>query len=553
MMFRCVVICLCILLQLLGSLGATMPLDNQTIADYRAQFEMAGGRVLTPSDPDYVDFTTPWTLQCKRRPEVVFVPSTYMQAASAILLAKERGRPFVVMGGGHGWDCEGTTNGVMINTRLFDTIALDLGGATMTVGAGVLWDDIYHALRDTGYMAMGPLCPYVGVAGFTLGGGYNWFLSPFYGIGAENTLALKVLLASGEIVTADRHNQYADLAWAMLGSGGNQLGLALEFTIKLHPEPVGGYSHTYIPYTFTDDLDSVNETLGIYPVAKYKTVYRRWLQVARSLAGDPDVGSIAMNTMRDFSQGASTRQYTFFIAGVFNQPKPWAEKTVLDAAALEFPPQGRYQNYFAQWYDMEYTLFAPAWSAYPIRQFAGPSAFLTAFDDLTMDVHASFMVPATPELADTFATGTHLESFMMNEPVKNQSATSVGVAGARWKLARFFYEPPRDSTNEVEHNIHQWNIDVAEAAGDAYVGGYINYADHTLPRERYYGDTLSRLQMAKEKYDQDNFFARSDGICAGGSANECGQTNAASRGAFASWGWCVLVVLQVNYSKLLGW
>ena len=75
------------------------------------------------------------------------------------------------------------------------------------------------------------------VSGFTLGGGFNWVLSRFYGTAADNTLSMRVVLASGEIVTASRDNEYSDLAWGLLGSGGQQLGLVLEFTMRLHPDP----------------------------------------------------------------------------------------------------------------------------------------------------------------------------------------------------------------------------------------------------------------------------------------------------------------------------
>lgn len=58
------------------------------------------------------------------------------------------------------------------------------------------------------------------VSGFALGGGFNWLLSRLYGSAAENVLSMRVVLASGEVVTVTRDNKYADLAWGLLGSGG---------------------------------------------------------------------------------------------------------------------------------------------------------------------------------------------------------------------------------------------------------------------------------------------------------------------------------------------
>lgn len=68
-------------------------------------------------------------------------------------------------------------------------------------------------------MAIGALlCHIVGGNGFTLGGGYNQFLSTFYGTAAKYTIYItNVLLATVEIVTAthDNDEQYADLSWGL--------------------------------------------------------------------------------------------------------------------------------------------------------------------------------------------------------------------------------------------------------------------------------------------------------------------------------------------------
>ena len=92
---------------------------------------------------------------------------------------------------------------------------------TVTIQAGAVWKEVYDALKGTGYLIVGGSCPTVGVSGYTLGGGFSWTISRFYGIAAENTLALKVVLANGELVTATRDGEYSDLAWGLLGSGGS--------------------------------------------------------------------------------------------------------------------------------------------------------------------------------------------------------------------------------------------------------------------------------------------------------------------------------------------
>ena len=72
----------------------------------------------------------------------------------------------------------------------------------------------------------------VGVAGFTLGGGYGP-LSRRHGFAADNLLRADVVTADGErlTATADRN---ADLFWALRGGGGN-FGVVTAMEIRLHP------------------------------------------------------------------------------------------------------------------------------------------------------------------------------------------------------------------------------------------------------------------------------------------------------------------------------
>ena len=59
-------------------------------------------------------------------------------------------------------------------------------------------------------------------------------MSRFYGSGAENTIELVAVLADGSIKRINWENEYKDLMWGLMGGGGNQFSLVLEFTIKIH-------------------------------------------------------------------------------------------------------------------------------------------------------------------------------------------------------------------------------------------------------------------------------------------------------------------------------
>lgn len=102
--------------------------------------------------------------------------------------------------------------------------------------------------------SIGPTNPSISVSGFTLGGGFNWYLSRFFGIAAENVKAMAVVLASGEVITADRTNKYQILTKGLLGCGGEQLGLVLDFTINLHS--FSSVNDFILLYHFRDEVRS---------------------------------------------------------------------------------------------------------------------------------------------------------------------------------------------------------------------------------------------------------------------------------------------------------
>lgn len=53
----------------------------------------------------------------------------------------------------------------------FANVSYDQATQTTTIGAGLIWDDVYAALEPYGVNVAGGRVSGIGVAGFTLGGG----------------------------------------------------------------------------------------------------------------------------------------------------------------------------------------------------------------------------------------------------------------------------------------------------------------------------------------------------------------------------------------------
>jgi hypothetical protein len=71
----------------------------------------------------------------------------------------------------------------------------------------------------------------VGIAGLTLGGGVGYAVRK-YGLTIDNLLAVEILTAEGQLLTADDASN-RDLFWALRGGGGN-FGVATRFKFRLH-------------------------------------------------------------------------------------------------------------------------------------------------------------------------------------------------------------------------------------------------------------------------------------------------------------------------------
>lgn len=98
---------------------------------------------------------------------------------------------------------------------------------------------ILDAASAHGLVTITGECPTVGVAGgYTQGGGHS-ALSTSFGLGADQTLAMTVVTASGEVVTASR-TQNSDLYWALSGGGGGNYGVVVDMTVKAYPDAVIG-------------------------------------------------------------------------------------------------------------------------------------------------------------------------------------------------------------------------------------------------------------------------------------------------------------------------
>jgi hypothetical protein len=167
------------------------------------------------------------------RPRAIAYVSSAADAAQTIGFGRQHGVPLSIRSGGHCYGGWSTGSGLVIDVSRLNDVVFDPATATASVGAGCHLVDLYAALAPHSVAVPGGSCPTVGIAGLTLGGGLG-VLGRRFGLTCDNLVEADVVLASGELVTANA-NEHADLFWALRGAGGGNFGVVTQFRFSTHP------------------------------------------------------------------------------------------------------------------------------------------------------------------------------------------------------------------------------------------------------------------------------------------------------------------------------
>ncbi|KAK2808723.1 hypothetical protein FQN50_004394 [Emmonsiellopsis sp. PD_5] len=244
---------------LFALVGASVALNSDSPKEVCEELEEEyEGTVFYPGSKTYADENKSyWTPTDYSSPACVFVPTCASQVAGAVEILADSDTKFAVRGGGHmpipGY--ANTNGGVLIGFTKLNEIKLSANKATVSVGPGQRWGDVYKYLEPEGLVVLGGRVGLVGVPGLLLGGGIS-FYSNQHGFASDNVVAFDVVLASGKLVTATA-TKYSDLFWALKG-GGNSFGIVTRFELTTFSSPKVCAGILQIPGTARDQfLDAV--------------------------------------------------------------------------------------------------------------------------------------------------------------------------------------------------------------------------------------------------------------------------------------------------------
>jgi len=219
--------------------------------------ELSGGFSM-PGDDRYAAATAVWAKRVDPAPRVVVHCRTPQDVQSAVRIARDCDVALSVRGGGHDWAGRALCDGIVIDLR--DMNAVVVGSVkTVRISGGARAADVLAATDPLGLVAVTGSVGAVGMAGLTLGGGYGPLIGRF-GLALDNLVAAQVILADGQLVCANQHNE-EELFWALRGAGGN-FGVVTAMHHRLH------------------ELPSVRSGVLIYPFSEAKAVLERCADIA---------------------------------------------------------------------------------------------------------------------------------------------------------------------------------------------------------------------------------------------------------------------------------
>jgi FAD/FMN-containing dehydrogenase len=431
--------------------------------------EQLSGRLSRPGEDRYASATATWAKQVGGMPRAVAHCRTAQDVQQAVRAARECNLPLSVRGGGHDWAGRALCLGIVIDLSELNGVAVETGRRAARISGGARASEVLAVTDPLGLAAVTGSCGGVGMAGFTLGGGYGPLIGRF-GLALDNLLAADIILADGRIVTAS-HDGEQELFWALRGGGGN-FGVVTAMRYRLHELP--GIRTGVLLFPFAEARAVLEACVRIVARAPDE------LTVQLGLVAGPDGAPAVMvvPTWSGLPEQGEARLAPFLQLG-----------TPLVGAAETMPCGGRLAMLdpfivYGQRVHME-------------------TAWLPALDSGSIDALVEAMAAA---VSPGCAIITHeLRGAASRVP---ENATAFGLRRDHVLVEILASFPDRsDPLDESRHR--QWAQATLQALGDAALpGGYPNLLAGDDPERtaKSYGGNAGRLIKAKRKYDPDNIF-----------------------------------------------
>ncbi len=194
-------------------------------------YQDLSGEVITPKDTNYENARAIYNAMIDKKPAIIVKCKTTEDVVNAVNYARDNNIETSIRSGGHnGAGLALVDDGLVIDLSEMKAININPQSKTAVIQSGNTLADVDAATHEYGLALPSGIIGTTGIGGITLGGGIG-YLSRKGGLSIDNLLECEVVLATGEVVTANK-NSHPDLFWALRGGGGN-FGVVVSFTFNL--------------------------------------------------------------------------------------------------------------------------------------------------------------------------------------------------------------------------------------------------------------------------------------------------------------------------------
>lgn len=477
---------------------------DEDISNLESFLSSTNSKVILPDESeDYKKAIARWSMAASKPAGLVIQPSNPQEVGIIVKYASENNIELAVKGGGHSTaGTSSTDGGLLVYLESLRKVTVEDwkdGSKVFRIGGGASWGDVDQEGVKHGLHTVGGTVADTGVGGLTLGGGYGW-LSGKYGLTIDCLEEVEVVLASGEIVRANKEHN-GDLFWALSGAGQN-FGVATEFVMKAYPQGemwIGLVFFDSEPGTIEKIVNVINEiyTPGKDGRTKYKGQTMGGLGfmspppaegkimtfVSIIFNGTEEEGRKAWKPLFDIGPAMDTMaMQPFPVANSFLAP-PIGLRCSMKGSSFQLPMQPSFvqdvKNRYAEFFNAD-------------PEERGITLLMYELYDPWATVQSS---------AGSFANrGTHFNALIC--PIwKNESSDANCRQWAR-DLNERFKEELRKHTSQV----NQGDSDAAPRGKKGSVMIYGNYDQYDEKSKDLFGDNYPKLQQLKARYDPSNTF-----------------------------------------------
>ncbi|WIG99146.1 FAD-binding oxidoreductase [Myxococcus sp. SDU36] len=423
-------------------------------------------------------------VQCRDASEV--------QRTLALLV--EHSLPFAVRSGGHCFADLSSSAGVVLDLSELNQVECD--GEVAIAGPGAQALVVSRALAARGRVLPTGGCGLVALGGLGLVGGFG-FLGRRHGLTADQIERMDVVLADGRLVHASR-DEAPDLFWALRGAGSAGFGIVTRLALRTFP------------------LESLTLCHGRWALSEAAALVEQWQAWAPE--ADPDVNLELGLALLDDDESPPSVELFGVILGDEARALAHLEdvKRRLGPLASELHARRLAPAQAADYlvgllnHDGE-----PAWM--PSRPYRDVAYQFTRsnFFDAPLGADAIRACVEALTVDRRYAQHRELEFIPWGGAYARGDDTSCFPhRGARMMIRHTTVVGAR-STEALREHARGW-VDASWGLvrPQTQAGVYSGYADRRLEgwRRAYYGESLSRLQEVKRKYDPDNVFRHAQSL-----------------------------------------